>query len=239
MGFCIIDVLEEIKLKKIKIFIKKHYILGLLVTLILALIVVPKLIELLLQSIPGTGSNDGWLGFWGGYLGSVIAVAFAAYTAKLQSEKAIDEHRRAELFVYQDKTKLDRIFKIQEDLAEIDIKCRYFFGMEVHQDVVDDKTVIARSIDKINGKIEEVNSKMERLQFYFREGEDGREKCKEIIDLVNKGKEIVINRSEESLTKYVEDVKNVVEEYRKSYIDKQMGNMNKLLEIVNDSIQAK
>ncbi|AWZ43128.1 hypothetical protein CW750_08425 [Latilactobacillus sakei] len=226
-------------MKKIKIFIKKHYILGSLVALILTLIVAPKLIELLLQSIPGTGSNDGWLGFWGGYLGSVIAVAFAAYTAKLQSEKAIDEHRRAELFVYQDKTKLDRIFKIQEDLAEIDIKCRYLFGMEVYQDAVDDKTVIAQSIDEINGKIEEVNSKMERLQFYFREGEDGREKCKEIIGLVNKGKEIVINKDEELSTNDVDGVRDVVKKYRESYIDEQIDNMNELLKIVNDSIQAK
>lgn len=185
------------------------------------------------------GENSDWFSFWGGYLGAIITVAFAAYIAKTQSENAVSEHRKAELFVYKDKAKIDRIFEIQEDLAEIDIKCRYFFGMEVYQDVVDDKTVIARSIDKINGKIEEVNSKMERLQFYFREGEDGCEKCEEIIDLVNKGKEIVINKDEELSTKYVDDVRDVVKKYRKSYIDKQMGNMNKLLQIVNDSIQAK
>lgn len=72
------------------------------------------------------GDNSDWISFWGGYLGSILAVLYAFYTSKKQAEKAkfeveerIEETRKAELRAYHEKGKLDKIFEIQEELSEM------------------------------------------------------------------------------------------------------------------------
>ena len=51
----------------------------------------PIIINILISLIPwGSGSNDGWLGFWGGYLGAVISI-FGIY---YQVAKSIEESEK-------------------------------------------------------------------------------------------------------------------------------------------------
>lgn len=42
--------------------------------ILLFLIVIPLLVEGGISYIPWNGSDDGWLGFWGGYLGAIISI---------------------------------------------------------------------------------------------------------------------------------------------------------------------
>lgn len=231
-------------MKKIKIFIKKHYILGSLVALILALIVVPKSIELLLQSIPGTGSNDGWLGFWGGYLGSMIAVAFAAYTAKLQSEKAIDENRKAELTVYHDKAKLDKIFKIQEELIEIYDSIK---SLPVMTDTVEKIAEAEKNIRIIGEKVGIVNGDIKKLQFYIdRKGVDF-PSYKKTLSLIadneseNILEEVLGKRESEDIFKVwyggYQSLRVEIREFNERYIEQQIRNLNELISISRNSIK--
>lgn len=46
----------------------------LLILILVLVIPIPYSINFLLGDIGGNGTNDGWLGFWGGYLGSIIAI---------------------------------------------------------------------------------------------------------------------------------------------------------------------
>lgn len=68
-------------------FLKKYWYIGVLIVFIIPLILN------LLMSVGnfGVGSNDGWLGFWGGYLGSilsgVVAYGIARYQMSQEKEK--------------------------------------------------------------------------------------------------------------------------------------------------------
>lgn len=59
-------------------------------TIVLA-ILVPIIINLSISFISwGSGSNDGWLGFWGGYLGALISVLGIYF----QVSKSIEESEK-------------------------------------------------------------------------------------------------------------------------------------------------
>lgn len=66
---------------------------------IFALIIVPGLVQLLMTKVFTTtngGSNDGWLGFWGGYLGATIAIVGVYWQATRQSklsQKQLDNEK--------------------------------------------------------------------------------------------------------------------------------------------------
>ena len=64
---------------------------------IFALIIVPGLVQLLMTKVFTTtngGSNDGWLGFWGGYLGSIIAIVGVYWSVKEQHRDLIESEKR-------------------------------------------------------------------------------------------------------------------------------------------------
>lgn len=59
----------------------KWLLIGILGTLI----VMPALTQLLINvDTSNKGSDDGWLGFWGGYLGAIIGVAGAIFVVQIQ-----------------------------------------------------------------------------------------------------------------------------------------------------------
>lgn len=65
---------------------KKFIAWALLVTLV----IIPFFIQLLINwDTMNKGSDDGWLGFWGGYLGSIIGVVgtLIAIQIQLSNEK--------------------------------------------------------------------------------------------------------------------------------------------------------
>ena len=51
-----------------------------LVISFLLIIFIPFLIEFVFYISPGYGNRGDWLGFWGGYLGSIIAIAGVGWT---------------------------------------------------------------------------------------------------------------------------------------------------------------
>ncbi|WP_056984114.1 hypothetical protein [Lentilactobacillus farraginis] len=63
-------------------------------TLALVAVISPFLIQVLMTSllanVPG-GSNDGWLGFWGGYLGAIISIVGVYQAIKVQHQDNKDE----------------------------------------------------------------------------------------------------------------------------------------------------
>ena len=54
-------------------------------------IIIPLLLGTIMPFVnTGVGDDNGWLGFWGGYLGSIVAVLFAYFNTKYQITR---EHR--------------------------------------------------------------------------------------------------------------------------------------------------
>lgn len=67
-------------------YVNKHRKLSILIA-VLSVVLIPALLHLLMQTLfanIGGGSDDGWLGFWGGYLGAVLSVAGVYVTLRIQ-----------------------------------------------------------------------------------------------------------------------------------------------------------
>ena len=57
----------------------------LLFVIIVLLIIIPAVMQLVINlETSSKGSDDGWLGFWGGYLGSIIGIAGALFVVQIQ-----------------------------------------------------------------------------------------------------------------------------------------------------------
>lgn len=69
--------------KVIESYAKRWWVLvGVLAVIIF---IVPLLLAMLIMFFNiGVGDDNGWLGFWGGYLGSIVAVLFAYFNTKYQ-----------------------------------------------------------------------------------------------------------------------------------------------------------
>lgn len=64
---------------------------------IITLVILPLLTQILINwDTTNQGSDDGWLGFWGGYLGSIVGVIGAVYIFNNQMKKD-SETRRSEI----------------------------------------------------------------------------------------------------------------------------------------------
>lgn len=212
---------------------------GLIIgALTLAFVMFPFFLNYLLV-IPGRGSDDGWLGFWGSYLGSGITIVFAYHSSIWQSEKAIKDNRKAEYLIYRDKLKIDKIFEVQTGLAQIDIDCRIFFEAETVLEVIDkgwNKEIISK-IEKLDSAIKSTSSSIEELQFYVRAGSLEALFTK-IIKLLNEKGSCDLNRfmEEDSDNKKLDDLKKVLNSYRTDYIDVQIDNFIIMMDSINDSI---
>lgn len=70
-------------------FTQKHLYISLT---IIFLIFIPLTLQfsiyILSWGVFRSGSNDGWLGFWGGYLGSALAIGFAYFNTKYQLKES-------------------------------------------------------------------------------------------------------------------------------------------------------
>ena len=67
------------------------FLLGLL-----AIIIIPVILQWMMISVLNNtsgGSDDGWLGFWGGYLGAVITVPTTVFVAIWSIRKQIQESK--------------------------------------------------------------------------------------------------------------------------------------------------
>ncbi|ANY14205.1 hypothetical protein BCY75_09465 [Latilactobacillus curvatus] len=87
---------KKLSYDKIKKFLKKIFVNNRIrysILLVVGIVIIPTAINIGIKYIPGTGSNEGWLGFWGGYLGSCIAVIFAYENTKFQ----LKEQRKSDL----------------------------------------------------------------------------------------------------------------------------------------------
>lgn len=75
--------------KKMSEFTQKHLYISLT---IIFLIFIPLTLQfsiyILSWGVFRSGSNDGWLGFWGGYLGSALAIGFAYFNTKYQLKES-------------------------------------------------------------------------------------------------------------------------------------------------------
>lgn len=77
-----------------KLILKKYY--WVLVILIF-FVAFPLAVELGITYMPGNGSNDGWLGFWGSYLGSIPSGLIAYIVAKKQIDAEKNNYRKNHL----------------------------------------------------------------------------------------------------------------------------------------------
>lgn len=89
-----------------------------LVISFLLIIFIPFLIEFIFYISPGHGNRGDWLGFWGGYLGSIIAIAGVGWTViegKSNLKKSLDEeHSNLETSLKEQRDELDETLKNQE-----------------------------------------------------------------------------------------------------------------------------
>lgn len=119
------------------------------------------------------GDNSDWISFWGGYLGSILAVLYAFYTSKKQAEKAkfeveerIEETRKAELRAYHEKGKLDKIFEIQEELSEMFFTINQFLEKYEKESFID-ASKIRSDIQLIRLAANKSDKNILKLQFYI------------------------------------------------------------------------
>ncbi|MFT9411992.1 hypothetical protein [Liquorilactobacillus hordei] len=71
-----------------KTFLKRYWWL-----IVLFLVVIPLLVEGGISLIPWNGSDDGWLGFWGSYLGIIPSGLIAYFVAKTQIDAEKKNYR--------------------------------------------------------------------------------------------------------------------------------------------------
>lgn len=104
--------MEEIKMYKTQDgFFKKHSILSFII-FACALPIVTLVLLVFLTKIPWNiraGTNDGWLGFWGGYLGAIIAIVgvYWSVTEQLKSDKEGSYRIERPFFILSFKDSLD------------------------------------------------------------------------------------------------------------------------------------
>ncbi|WP_338208319.1 hypothetical protein [Lactiplantibacillus paraxiangfangensis] len=80
-------------------FIKKHWI-GLTGLLVLVIIAIPASVLFFMDKVfysIGNGTDDGWLGFWGGYLGSIVGVVGAALFAYINTRIQLKNERNRQV----------------------------------------------------------------------------------------------------------------------------------------------
>lgn len=75
-----------------KTFFKKYWWL-----ILLFLVVIPLIVEIGITLVPWNGSDDGWLGFWGGYLGSIVAVIGTVLFTIYYSNRQLEINRDAQV----------------------------------------------------------------------------------------------------------------------------------------------
>ncbi|MCP0885906.1 hypothetical protein LB941_00975 [Ligilactobacillus sp. WILCCON 0076] len=79
-----------------KTFFKKYWWL-----ILIFLVGIPLIVNIGIGLIPGNGSNDGWLGFWGGYLGAVVSIVGIFWSVNKQNsfEKSLEKERNKPILV--------------------------------------------------------------------------------------------------------------------------------------------
>lgn len=97
----------------------------------IVVILIPIIINLLISFISwGSGSNDGWLGFWGGYLGALISILgiYVQVTKSIEESKknrdASEKENKENINLLKEQAKRDKekIKSQQEELTEQKIK---------------------------------------------------------------------------------------------------------------------
>ncbi|MFT8837557.1 hypothetical protein [Liquorilactobacillus satsumensis] len=80
----------------IKKFFKKNWrMLSLiLIGVFIILVLIPVILEIGITNIPGNGDDGGWLGFWGGYLGTMIGSAIAIGGVYWQVQKNVEFEKK-------------------------------------------------------------------------------------------------------------------------------------------------
>ncbi|MFZ1603557.1 MAG: putative phage abortive infection protein [Leptotrichiaceae bacterium] len=81
-------------MKKIIVKLKKNPVPSIIVACLVLLVLVPLCISVIIMPDVGSGSDDGWLGFFGGYLGAIIGLFGAMIIIYIQLES--DEISRKE-----------------------------------------------------------------------------------------------------------------------------------------------
>ncbi|WP_076645598.1 hypothetical protein [Latilactobacillus sakei] len=186
------------------------------------------------------GENSDWFSFWGGYLGSIITILFAVYTARTQAEKAIEDTRKAETAAYHDKAKLDKIFNIQEELVGI-----YFKIVQLRDRIKEnnnlDMQIIVKEIEEIKADVAKSDQNIVKLQFYLVE-EMHKYKDGMLVIVQDDEKENPLGKllaSDRYDDRELIDLNIItpLDKFNEKHISKQIRNMNSLLGDSRNSIK--
>ncbi|WP_436651599.1 hypothetical protein [Latilactobacillus sakei] len=195
------------------------------------------------------GDNSDWISFWGGYLGSILAVLYAFYTSKKQAEKAkfeveerIEETRKAELRAYHEKGKLDKIFEIQEELSEMFFTINQFLEKYEKESFID-ASKIRSDIQLIRLAANKSDKNILKLQFYINRDTPEFEKYKnKVLETLDNKKitffDNLLNIPDFNDTNYFYLNLNLeLNKYKENHIEQQIRNINELLEFSRNSIK--
>ncbi|MCP9358695.1 hypothetical protein KBX49_12170 [Liquorilactobacillus satsumensis] len=173
-----------------KIF-KEHILITFAVFFLVMIIIVPSVINVLMNFVGGNGTNDGWLGFWGGYLGATFTIL--GVFLQLRHENEVEKNR----------LKAEYSKKLRED------------SIESFLNIIDNFNSINMVYSKYYVNLNELINKYgitgENLNdFYKREKID---KAKDFVCEVYRIKKVLENEVSDLDVKYLK-LSNLVSSYR-------------------------
>ncbi|WP_318766597.1 hypothetical protein [Lactiplantibacillus carotarum] len=138
--------------KTIEKFIKKHWLISAAVIVV----VVPIIVEWFMTSYFSNtgGTEDGWLGFWGGYLGSVIGITGTIAFTVFYSGKQMEMTREAQVQAYIKQSQIVALRDYEDELdkaSEVFMNASNGYG-EVDKDELHKK--LQFTIDNLQKKCE-------------------------------------------------------------------------------------
>lgn len=169
-----------------KTFFKKYWWL-----ILIFLVGIPLIVNIGIGLIPGNGSDDGWLGFWGGYLGAAFTIL--GVFLQLRYENEAEKNR----------LKIEYLKKFRED------------SLESFLNIIDNfnsiNTVYSKYYVYLNELIKEYGIIEENLDDFYKKGKI--DKAKDFVHEVYMMKKALENEVSDLDGKYLK-LNNLVSSYR-------------------------
>ncbi|ARO07125.1 prophage P1 protein 35 [Lactiplantibacillus plantarum] len=112
--------------------IKKHSLIS---SVLIIFVIVPFGLQIMMwvlsTGVFDVGTDDGWLGFWGGYLGSIIAV-IGVYWSVFKQHKFDKESRKPKIIPLEGKIKLQNVSLGNEKITD---SSQRYNGIEAFSDI--------------------------------------------------------------------------------------------------------
>lgn len=170
---------------------------------------IPVIINLLLPQISSEGTNDGWLGFWGGYLGSMfaipISIGVAIISIRMENEQGVKTFEESKKVEY----KLEKIKRENRNLDAILIAAtNYQVEVSKFTNLQINGPIFLKSVEVLINETEHLLN--EEYAQYFSEYSIARAK------LPNQKRKVLDVKNDELVEK-IDDVSDLVDDLSVTY----------------------